>query len=106
MGGHNAMAAHFVPAPISNIKSPYVKANSSVFYTRMSGQRLYVKSSFPAPMPITAALFDISGKRIALQTGQKEILFDISNVARGTYVVQVKNAGITRAGKTVVSGEK
>jgi Secretion system C-terminal sorting domain len=101
LGGHNAMAAHFVPASAGAITARQVKTSFSQVSVRVIANHVLVTNE-NQKAPATVSLYDVVGKRIAIQKGEKEISLDISNVARGTYIVQVKNAGITRAEKIVI----
>jgi hypothetical protein len=89
MGGHNAMAAHFVPisSGVVNVNQSYVSFPQLA--VRLVANRLVVTSGM-LNMPATISLYNVSGKRIAMQTGQKGISFDISNVARGVYFVTIR----------------
>jgi hypothetical protein len=90
LGGHNAMAAHFVPISSGVTRGVSVKSASSKLFTLIIGKNLIVRSSSSLTSPMTASIYDISGKRLAMQTGQKEISFDISNMAKGAYFVNIK----------------
>jgi hypothetical protein len=103
LGGHNAMAAHFVPKPLAGVtRGVSVKTVSSTLSMRIMGKIFFVKSSVPLALPFTVSVYDLAGKRIALQKGQEEISVDISKMAKGTYFVQVKNAGAIQTEKVVI----
>jgi Secretion system C-terminal sorting domain len=106
--GGNAFAAHFVPGPLSGVTYKHSSTVPSFLpIVRLIGKHLVVTNATSNTMA-TVSLFDVSGKRVAMQTtgpqnSRGEVSFDISRLARGTYFVQVKNVGITRAEKIVVN---
>jgi Secretion system C-terminal sorting domain len=102
LGGYNALAAHFVPTLPASVKSLQSRiAFSSMPVSRLIGRRLVVTNAIPNTMA-RVSLYDVSGKRVAMQAGAGEIAIDVENMAKGTYIVQVKNAGTTLAEKILV----
>jgi Secretion system C-terminal sorting domain len=99
--GGNAFAAHFVPGPLSGVKCSRSVVPAAQLSARLVGRRLFVTNA-NSGTTAHVSLYDVSGKRVAIQKGEKEISLDISNVAKGTYFVQVKNAGAMWAEKIVV----
>jgi hypothetical protein len=103
LGGHNAMAAHFIPKPVSAVMS---HGNSSLksmngFGVRLAGAKLLVSNTM-SKIPATVSLFDISGRCVATQTGSEKISVNMANMARGTYVVRVKAGEVQRTIKFVI----
>jgi hypothetical protein len=103
LGGHNAMAAHFIPKPVSAVMS---HGNSSLksmngFGVRFAGAKLLVSNTM-SKIPATVSLFDISGRCVATQTGSEKISVNMANMARGTYVVRVKAGEVQRTIKFVI----
>ena len=107
LGGHNALAAHFVPKAVSAVISQSYSALKSAngFSGHVSGAKLIVSSAISAMARSEVALFDISGKRVAIQAiGAKDsspLVFDISKLARGTYFVRVKSGSAVETMKFV-----
>ena len=90
-GGYNAIIAHFIPKPVSAVVPRNISALKSIhdIYVHVSGKRLIVSGGASMENIGEVSLFDITGRRIATQTGNKEIVFDISKLSHGTYFVQV-----------------
>ena len=89
---NDAFAQHFVYKPISAVIShsnSLLKASSS-FNVRLVGSRLIVSNIAPNKSVKEISIFDLSGKCVAAQTGNRALSFDISKFARGTYLVRVK----------------
>jgi hypothetical protein len=99
LGGHNALAAHFVSKPVSAVVSRIYSSLKSVngFNVRIMGEKLVVSGKTPGMAIGEVSLFDVSGRCVAMQAvgakGSSPLSFDISKLARGTYVVRVK-AGV------------
>jgi hypothetical protein len=68
---------------------------------RIVGKRLLVKN-VDLRTNATVSLFDVSGKRVAMQSGKGEIGMDLSYVAKGVYFVKTEEAAGTWAEKIVV----
>ena len=106
LGGHNALAVHFVPKAASAVVRSY-SASKSVngFNVRIMGSNLFVTISIPKTSAIVS-LFDVSGKRVFNATSPRPlaaplpqsrgegnfttIQFDISHIAKGAYLMRVK----------------
>jgi hypothetical protein len=73
-------------------RNNFQNKSSFTFNARISGSRLIVSNNMPNLTNGGVSLFDISGKCIATQKGNKEIVFDISNIAKGTYFVRLSLA--------------
>lgn|GEM_PF-1436384 len=90
--GYDAFAMHFIPKPVSAVVSrnnSSLKSNNG-FSVRIAGGKLIVLNTELKALT-SVSLFDISGKRVAAQSGNKVLSFDISKFARGTYLVRVKS---------------
>jgi hypothetical protein len=89
-GANNAFAAHFKPAaPVGVVRKTSPAKILAGLSARIIGQKLVVSGTG------TASLYDITGRKIAERSGNKEIEFDISGMSRGMYIVKVKsNAGL------------
>ena len=106
LGGHNAMAAHFIPKPVSAVS----RTNSALksthgFNVHIIGSRLIVSNNAPLKSPGVITLFDITGKRIASQAvgtfRETPLQFDISKLSFGTYFVRVKSGSAAQTMKVV-----
>jgi hypothetical protein len=47
------------------------------------------------------SLFDVSGRCVATQMGNKEISLDVSKLAHGTYFIRLKSGAIDQSMKVV-----
>jgi Secretion system C-terminal sorting domain len=94
--GGNAFASHFIPkAPSAIVSRRNFQAKSiNSINVHVSGAKIVVSGNFSTG---EVSLFDITGRRIATQTGNKEIAFDISKLARGTYFVRFKRGSDTHS---------
>jgi hypothetical protein len=107
LGGHNALAAHFVATPVTAIiprNNATLKPIDGI-HVRVAGGRLTVSNLIVHKGKGSVSLFDISGRRIAVRTiGSKEassVSFDISNLPHGTYFFRAGAAEET--GKFVIT---
>jgi hypothetical protein len=80
---------------VSRIYSSLKSVNG--FNVRIMGEKLVVSGKTPGMAIGEVSLFDVSGRCVAMQAvgakGSSPLSFDISKLARGTYVVRVK-AGV------------
>jgi hypothetical protein len=95
--GKDALAMHFVPKPVSAVVSRNIFLSESIngFNVHVAGAKLIVNNNSVIKNNGEASLFNLTGRQIAVQTGKKEIVFDISKLSHGTYFVRVK-AGTTQ----------
>jgi hypothetical protein len=116
--GQDAFAQHFVYKPVSAVishsNSQFKSTNG--FDLHLAGAKLLVSNTM-SKIPATVSLFDISGRCVANVTSPRPlaaplpqergedkfstIQFDISKLARGTYVVRVKAGMVQQAQKIV-----
>ena len=91
-GAGDAFIAHFVPKPVSAVVSnpQYFFKNARGFSAHRVGEKLIISNNAPNNNEFEISLFTISGKRVTFQTGNPEMMFDISKLARGTYFVWMK----------------
>jgi hypothetical protein len=95
-GGVNALAAHFVPKPITAVVLRSYSALKSVngFNVHIAGTKLVVSGNVQNQARSEVSLFDVTGKRVAMQAlgakGSSPLSIDISKLARGMYFVRVK----------------
>jgi hypothetical protein len=91
----DAFIAHFIPKPVSAVVSRNNSLSESMngFSVHVVGAKLIVSVNAAMKNIGQVSLFDISGKRIAMQTvgafRETPLSFDVSKLARGTYVVRV-----------------
>ena len=90
----DAIAVHYVLKPVSAVVyRGYSEGKASLgFIIHVSGSRLTVLNNTPIKQKGEVSLFDISGRCLTTKTGNKEIVFDISNISYGTYFVRVPSA--------------
>jgi hypothetical protein len=97
---HNAFAMHFVSKPISAVmyRGNFQAKSMNGFGVRLAGAKLLVSNTM-SKIPATVSLFDVSGRCVPLACGRgvaegrgevASVQFDISKLARGTYVVRLK----------------
>jgi hypothetical protein len=84
---------------VSSKTISFFKPKSENTFCIVIGQRIMVKLSASSTGPMTAALYSVSGKKIAQQNGPKEVSFDVSNIAKGTYFVSVKTGKANLTGR-------
>lgn len=112
LGGYNALAAHFVPKPMSAVmyRGNFQSKSINGFSVRLAGAKLLVSGKTPGIAMSEVSLFDVSGKRIPLALGRgaaegrgevATVQYNISNMAKGTYVVRMK-AGTVQQAQTIV----
>ena len=77
LGGHNALAAHFVSKPVSAVVSRIYSSLKSVngFNVRIMGEKLVVSGKTPGMAIGEVALFDVSGRCVAMPSRRGERLF-------------------------------
>jgi hypothetical protein len=90
--GMDALAMHFVPKPVGIIPQNHSTSKSiNEINVHVIGSRLIITTNALTEHMGEVSMFDISGKRIIMQTACiLPLSFDISKLPFGTYFVRVK----------------
>jgi hypothetical protein len=66
------------------------------------GVRIYVSGAKSLLSSSTLSLFDVTGKRVALQHNQEECSFDISRLSNGVYFIRAESAKGIQTAKVII----
>ena len=66
------------------------------------GARIYVSGAKSLLSSSTLSLFDVTGKRVALQQNQEECSFDIARLSTGVYFIRAESAKGIQTAKVII----
>jgi hypothetical protein len=103
--GKNAFAIHFVHKdPTAAVKArdkTNARTRNSI-KTNICRSRLTVECNEFLNSKSKVSVFDLTGRCLAMKTGNNKIVMDISHISQGTYLLKVKTNNSTRTQKIFI----
>jgi hypothetical protein len=102
--GFDAVAVHFVPKDPTAVitKAQYKAKTLTSIRTNINRSRLTIECNEFLNSKSEVSVFDLTGRCLAVKTGNNKIVMDISHISQGTYLLKVKTGNSIKTKKLFV----